>query len=203
MIRWVSVLVVMVCCWSSVASAGEDPLSPSPPSDAPTAAPGAVAPGTPPPQAAPAPGYARRVAAPAPQIADGERGRAPRKRHRVGLMIAGLAIFGAGYVGSALSLAASSAIYGDSAAIGPEILVPIAGPWLALSSTNWDAVPDSQRSQAQATLVLQGGLQAVGAVLSIVGISQYASKEADNPRRLTLQFAPTTGGAFGMVRGVF
>jgi len=119
-------------------------------------------------------------------------------------MIAGLAVFGAGYVGSALSFMASSAIYGDATAIGPEILVPIAGPWLALGSANWSAVADDRRAQAQATLILQGGLQAVGAVLSIVGISQYvASKAPESARRVSFQFSPLAGGGFGSLRGAF
>jgi hypothetical protein len=205
MVRLVSVVVVAVACsLSTVASASDDPFAggsseavPAPVSAPPpaVAAPSAPAPAAP----------AATRPAPAFQIADSERGARPQRgRHKVGLMIAGLAVFGAGYVGSALSFMASSAIYGDSTAIGPEILVPIAGPWLALASANWSAVADDQRAQAQATLILQGGLQAVGAVLSIVGISRYvASKTPESARRLSFQFAPMSGGGLGIVRGAF
>ena len=161
----------------------------------------------PPPGYAPPPAYPAR---PTLQAYDREQGRAPvpRQRRKIGLMIVGLAMFGGGYVGSLLSLAASSALYGEAGAFGPQMMIPIAGPWLQLSSTEWGAVADNQRESAQFTLVLQGVLQGVGALLATVGISQYvASAPSDNERprarALSFQIGPTNGGAFGMLRGAF
>jgi len=217
MARWVlpGTLVGLVLCVGFPAMAFADAV-PAPAAAAPPAAQPPPAPG----QAGPAPGYARPPvypapipATPAPQIADREEGRAPPpaapQRRKFGLAVAGVAIFGAGYLGSILSLVASSALYGDAAGFGPEMMVPIAGPWLQLSSTNWDAVPENQRDSARATLVLQGVLQGVGAVLATIGIAQYVATtppETERPRRpraLSFQIGPTNGGAIGMLRGAF
>jgi hypothetical protein len=48
-------------------------------------------------------------------------------------------------------------------------------------------------------MVWQGVLQAVGVIVSIVGISRYMESAPDQPpeRRMTLQLIPTPGGAFG------
>jgi MFS family permease len=179
-------------------------------------------PASPPGQAGPSPGYARPPvypaaipAVPAAQVADREEGRAPPPaaphRRKFGLAIAGVVMFVAGYVGSVLSLVASSALASEGAesGVGEQMLIPIAGPWLQLSSTNWDAVGEDQRGTAQFTLVLQGVLQGVGAVLATVGIAQVVATtppENERPRRpraLSLQLGPTNGGAFGMLRGAF
>jgi hypothetical protein len=197
------------------AEPGPAPAQPGyPPPVAPAAAPAPAYPPPPPPAYPPAayppppPGYAPPPAYPAArptlQVYDRERGRAPapRQRRKIGLMIVGLAMFGGGYVGSVLSLAASSTLYGEAGAFGPQMLVPIAGPWLQLSSTDWDAVADNQRASAQFTLVLQGALQGVGAVLATVGISQYVASKPPE-RALSFQLGPTNGGAFGVIRGAF
>ena len=122
-------------------------------------------------------------------------------------MIAGLAIFGGGYVGSVLSAVASEAVFGKNSAIGSELFIPIAGPWIALGSTDWDKVADNQRTSAQATLFLQGALQATGALISIIGISRYVSsgkpERAVATRDLSFSFGPTPGGGLGTVYGVF
>jgi hypothetical protein len=177
------------------APAGADPAAPVP-------GPAGVAPAPPqPPPPAAYPGYTPSV-----QYADRDR-RPPRQRRKIGLMIAGLGVFAAGYVGAVVSIAFSSALYGEDSAVGPELAVPIAGPWLGLASTNWEAVPDSQRVSAQATMVLQGGLQAVGAILATIGISKYIASgqpaSGDGARRVSFQLSPTAGGAFGMVSGRF
>ena len=189
----------------------------------------APAPGAPPPahlpppgQAGPSPGYAQPPvypaaipAVPTAQVADREEGRAPPpvqpQRRKFGLAIAGVAMFAAGYAGSVLSLVASSALAGEGteSGVGEQMLIPIAGPWLQLSSTNWDAVAEKQRGTAQFTLVLQGVLQGLGAVLATIGIAQYVATtppENERPRRpraLSFQLGPTNGGAFGVLRGAF
>jgi len=193
-------------------AASAPPAAPAEPGAAPAqpAYPPAVAPAAAPPPAypPPPPGYAPPPATPAArpalQVYDRERGRAPvpRQRRKIGLMIAGLAMFGAGYVGSLVSLAASSTLYGDAGAFGPQMMIPIAGPWLQLSSTDWDAVAENQRVSAQFTLALQGVLQGLGAVLATVGISQYVASKPPE-RALSFQFGPTNGGAFGVIRGAF
>ncbi len=114
-------------------------------------------------------------------------------------------------MGSVLSLVASSALAGEGteSGLGEQMLIPIAGPWLQLSSTNWDAVGENQRDTAQFTLVLQGVLQGVGVLLATIGIAQYVATtppENERPRRpraLSFQLGPTNGGAFGMLRGAF
>ena len=215
--RAVALVVVVSGCLllSSAAFAQEapPPANPGPPAAQPGSEPqvtvpepGGTAPAQPPPPPAAAPRYYPAAAAPV-QITDTER-RQPRQRRRIGLMIAGLGVFAGGYVGAVLSFLLSDVLYGGSSAIGPELVVPIAGPWLALGSTDWNSVPSSQRDSAQMTMVLQGGLQAVGAVLSIVGISAYVasgsgSAGATRTRNVSFQLGPTDGGAFGMVRGRF
>jgi hypothetical protein len=222
MSRWASILVGALGCFvAGVAVANESPptagapaANPAPPAEAPAAvasdpagdARPAVAPVQGPP---PAPPAAAQPAwgSPAVQLADRDRdrGRAPRQRRKIGLMIAGIGVFAAGYVGAVLSIALSSALYGDAAAAGPELAIPIAGPWIGLSTTDWDSVPSNQRTSAQATMVLQGGLQAVGAVLAGIGISQYvASQQPESERRrFSFQLSPAAGGAFGVIRGTF
>ena len=207
MARWalLGTLVGLVLCVGFPAVAFADAAP------APAAAPG------------PSPGYAKPpvyptsipAAAPTPQIADREQGRAPPpvapQRRKVGLAIAGVSMFAAGYVGSVLSLVASSALAGEGteSGLGEQMLIPIAGPWLQLSSTNWDAVGENQRGTAQFTLVLQGVLQGVGVLLATIGIAQYVatappeSQRSPRPRALGFQLGPTNGGAFGMIRGAF
>jgi hypothetical protein len=182
------------------------------------AAPPPAHPAPPPAHPGPSPGYARPpvypAAVPTPQVADSEQGRAPAplppQRRKFGLAIAGVAMFGAGYLGSVLSLVASSALAGEGSAsgVGEQMLIPIAGPWLQLSSTDWDAVAENQRGTARVTLVLQGVLQGVGAVLATIGIAQYVASgppadQRPRARALSFQLGPTNGGAFGMIRGAF
>ena len=220
MARWalLATLVVGLVLWvgvPAVALADTAPAPAPPPPSRPAPPPGPAGPG-------PSPGYARPPvypaaipAVPAAQVADREEGRAPPpvqpQRRKFGLAVAGLVMFAAGYAGSVLSLVASSALSGEGteSGVGEQMLIPIAGPWLQLSSTNWDAVAEKQRSTAQFTLVLQGVLQGLGAVLATIGIAQYVattppdSERPRRPRPLSFQLGPTNGGAFGMLRGAF
>jgi hypothetical protein len=84
-------------------------------------------------------------------------------------MIAGFAVLGAGYVASALSYALGSSFY------KPTLVIPIAGPWIALGNSPWETVNMTLRPVDQAAMVLQGLLQATGLLLSVIGIARYSA----------------------------
>jgi len=141
---------------------------------------------------------------PVGQAYDNERSTAStpaKKRRKIGLMIAGIAVFGAGYVGAAATYALNSDV------LDATLLIPLAGPWITLGSVNWDNVTESDRTIDQVVIVMQGLLQGTGLVLSIIGISKYSASahedkaETDSVRSLTLQLAPTPGGVLAAVRG--
>ena len=110
--------------------------------------------------------------------------------HRIGLMIAGFTSFGAGYVSSLTTYA----IYSDRYKI--DVLIPVAGPWLALASAHWGDLDKPSRLVSQGIVVLQGIAQAVGLTLSIIGVLQYESSRARASRS-----APTYAWALVPARG--
>jgi hypothetical protein len=187
---------VLLVALASPAVRGEvTPLPPAPPP--------VTAPDVPPPHA-PQIGYA-----PAPIPA-----QRPRRKT---LMIGGLATFGAGYLLSLLAAmdAVDHSTNGMTAACssckaGPRLLIPIAGPWLAMPYANTGR--DDQTLYA-----LLGLAQATGVVLAIIGISQFV---ADAPRTnegapvpaprqsrssggMTFGLLPTRDGAFGFASARF
>ena len=127
---------------------------------------------------------------------------APRQRHRrrIGLLIAGLAVFGGGYVGSVGTYAVSSNRH------KPTLLIPVAGPWIALSTLPWDTVNKTLRPLEQAAIVVQGLAQATGLVLSIIGIARYSASlhEVDASARSapSVEFGllPAPGGPHAVLR---
>ena len=131
----------------------------------------------------------------------------PPRRRKVGglvLTIVGAAVFGAGYVGAVASYLLSEAM-GESA-FDAQLLIPIAGPWLTLGSTDWDRVlaPEEDKVVDKFVLVMQGLLQAVGPVLLVIGLSKRASSEsATGPLtpQLAVGFSPVPGGFVGTLSG--
>jgi len=111
------------------------------------------------------------------------------------LMIVGLAVLGAGYLGSVATLAVNENVFDE------KLIIPLAGPWLSLNDADRAQTSDAEKSVSKFVLVYQGLLQGVGLVLSIIGISQYiASAPPDGqapPRNVSFQLVPTPGGAFG------
>ncbi len=130
-----------------------------------------------------------------------------RPARKKGLMIAGLATLGGTYLFSAL-VGVELLSYEDSHpgeiclncnSTGKALLVPIAGPWIALPDAN-------SHSGGKVVCALLGLAQATGVVLSIVGISRYVSSgkpEASASSGVMVGVVPTQGGAFGSVGSVF
>jgi hypothetical protein len=122
-------------------------------------------------------------------------------------MIAGLATLGGTYLGSAFigSILQDSTDCANCQPAGDRLLIPIAGPWLALPYSDNAAHP---------FLVLLGLGQAAGLLMAIIGISQYsadAEPPADDVRRpqaraggpFTVGLVPVGDGALGFVGGRF
>jgi len=169
------------------------------PAAAQTAAPpGQVA--APPPQA----GYPRP-----PQRSDGEydsRPRPARARRPKGLLIAGPIVLGASYGFTALvglQLMSGNVnmkpgeVCTNCDTVGPRLLIPIIGPWLAL--------PAADGSDGKALSAVLGIAQATGVLLTIVGISRYksAGEATASASNVTFAFAPSHGGGLGFVAGSF
>jgi len=118
-------------------------------------------------------------------------------------MIAGLATFGGSYLFTALvGLTAldyenehPGTICTNCDSVGTALLIPIAGPWIAMGDANTD-------TGGPAVCAILGLAQATGVVLSIVGIMRYSASgqpEATTASRhgisdMTLGFAPVRGG---------
>jgi hypothetical protein len=128
-------------------------------------------------------------------------------------MIAGLSTLGGSYLFSALVGLTLLNYENDHPgevclnceATGSALLIPIAGPWIALPDANED-------KGGQVVCAILGLAQATGVVLSIVGIIQFTSSgrpaaavqsEARRPS-MTVGFAPMPGGgAMGALRAAF
>jgi hypothetical protein len=167
----------------------------------------AQAPAAPQPQAGyppPSTGYPP----PPAQRSDNEYGRtraAPVRRPK-GLLIAGPIVLGASYAFTALvglELMSGNVnmqpgeVCTNCDTVGPRLLIPIAGPWLAL--------PDANGSNGKALSAVLGIAQATGLVLTIVGVSRYQSAvdATASAGNVTFAFVPSQGGGFGLLGGRF
>ena len=170
-----------------------------------SAPPSTPAAGTPPPAApAPAPGPVQPAAVPPAgyYYADGAgQPRAPKRKK--GLMIAGLATFGGSYLFTALvgmtMLSKSNESAGQTClncdSVGSKLLIPIAGPWVAL--------PEADGDDGKFVCAVLGIAQGVGVALSIAGISQFVSSGSPSAGDASLHVAYLPGGALGSLQGKF
>jgi hypothetical protein len=142
------------------------------------------------------------VAPPLAQARDDERlDPAPsrgRKRRRVGKMITGISLFAAGYVGSVATYALSSD------AFTPALMAPLAGPWVALATTDWETtlIVGGTEGSGKGILMLQGLLQATGFTLAALGIAQYNASKRDTASAPRFMFAasPLRSGGLASAR---
>jgi hypothetical protein len=160
----------------------------------------------PPPPGYQQPGYPPQPYA-APQRLDSQ-GRARPPRRPKGLLIAGPIVFAATYGFTAL--VGLQMMNGDVNAepgtycvncdtVGPRLLIPIIGPWLAM--------PEADGDDGKAVTAILGIAQATGVLLTIIGISRYVAsgKETATARRggVNFAFVPSSGGGFGLLGGSF
>ena len=118
-------------------------------------------------------------------------------------MIAGLAVFGGSYVFSALvggSLESGSATQPGQTCLncdkGHLLYIPIVGPWLLM--------PHADAGAGQAVAAALGVAQAVGVLLSVIGIVQFVGSAPDETASNASHFAfgavPLPGGAYADLR---
>lgn len=126
------------------------------------------------------------------------------RRRQIGFLIAGAAVFGAGYLGSVVTYAANTPLFDVT------LLLPVVGPWLSIQKLDRQqlTLTDGERATDKAVLVLQGLLQTTGAILGVLGFIRYSS--SDSPARTTseipaVRFAclPIRTGAIVSVQAVF
>ncbi len=157
----------------------------------------------------PAPPPSPAAAAPPPGNDPSWLGPPPPPSRKKGLMIAGLATFGGTYLFTVLvgltMMSGSANEPGTTCtncdSVGPKLLIPVVGPWLA--------IPDSKPGSGPPVCAALGLAQATGVVLSIVGISVYASSGAPEtaarrvlPRPM-FAVTPVSNGALGVMQGTF
>lgn len=130
----------------------------------------------------------------------------PYRKPRVkkGLLIAGIATFGGGWLFS--MLVGYTMLSGDSTpegttctnckSVGGRLFIPLVGPFIA--------APDADGSDGKAVCVIMGGVQVVGLVLTIAGGAVYGagkrramaskSESLDESPRFSIDTAKLTSG---------
>jgi len=83
-------------------------------------------------------------------------------------------------------------VCGDECKARPRLMIPIAGPWLAMPYAGHDDV---------ALFTVLGLAQAAGVAMSIIGISRFVADAP--PRRMTVGVLPMSDGAFGFASARF
>jgi hypothetical protein len=125
-------------------------------------------------------------------------------------LIAGIATLGGTYLFSALvgAMLLSGLVTPPGATClncetaGIPLLIPIAGPWIALPHAN-------EATGGQVVMAILGVAQAAGVILTGVGIAMFATsgpKREDSLAlwpRVDLQLAPLPGGGYVGLRGAF
>lgn len=178
---------------------------------------------------APPPGYPQQQSYPAPQAYPPPQGYPPAQgypppqyfpppghqgtvyqrpsRRPKGLLIAGPIVLGASYGFTALvglqimstNTNSDGAYCTNCDTVGPRLLIPILGPWLALPAADGD--------DGKVLSAMLGIAQATGLLLTIVGISRYRASAPDQTAaaRGGWRFAlvPSKGGGLGVLGGSF
>ena len=133
---------------------------------------------------------------------------APVRRGHRKLVIAGLSTFAGGYGASiffgllALSVEEQPGYFVDVEyyqIVGRDLLIPIAGPWMAIS----DSDDDFRRNVGFA---IMGVAQAAGLLMAIFGKwggTSSPSRPNDSFHNATIWAAPTRGGVVGLLGAAF
>lgn len=124
-----------------------------------------------------------------------------RPRRKVGLLIGGAATLVASYaisVSVALNLLAQSSRCANCDTAGPALLIPIAGPWVALPYAN-------PATGGQVISAILGVAQAVGLGLTIGGVVVFMNSGHPAPATddYSMSFSPLPGGAVAAFGGRF
>ena len=102
----------------------------------------------------------------------------PRRRSRIGLMIAGWATFVGSYLLSALvglemmsgSATGPGEVCLNCDTVGPRLLIPLVGPFLA--------IPEADGTDGKVVVGLLGSVQAIGLLLGTIGTALFAIDRA-------------------------
>ena len=199
-VRRFACLFMVACLWAGASRAQDVPPPPPPmPADQVPPAPSEL----PPPPAVSAPERAY-----GPRPANRQRARPPSRSK--GLLIAGIATLGGTYLFSALvgAMLLSGLVTPPGATClncetaGIPLLIPIAGPWIALPHAN-------EATGGQVVMAILGIAQAAGVILTGVGIAVFATSGPKREEslallpRVDLQLAPLPGGGYLGLRGAF
>jgi hypothetical protein len=126
-------------------------------------------------------------------------GYQPVSRMRKGLVIAGSVVFGTTYLISVVTAAQVADVEGDAEEVWP-LFVPIAGPFIAMGTTDAWGGADDGSSGLGAVLLLDGLAQVAGAAMFIGGVASTKTvlkRTATNDVQLDVQVRPNGVGLAG------